>query len=163
MNSILEKLSSYNIFNNLMPGLLFLGLNDKLINTKFLDNSITIILVFSYFVGIVISRIGSIVIAPILYKFTKEKGEKYNNYIKACQKDSKIDILMQDRNMYRSICSLLIILLLEKVGIIVLQYIKINNNVLSIIIIFILIIIFSKAFLKQNKTISERIRANQKK
>ena len=116
----------------------------------------------SYFIGIIISRFGSLVTANILYKFTKEKGESYKNYIISCQKDDKIEVLMQDKNMYRNLCTMLILLLVLKLFSMLKVYFKINNDWMIIIILVILIILFAISFLKQNKYISSRIRANKK-
>ena len=74
MESLLERLSSYNILNNLIPGAVFVFLG-KLLNVISLplDGVVERIFVY-YFCGMIISRIGSLVIEGI---FEKVKWIKY--------------------------------------------------------------------------------------
>ena len=62
LKPIIEKISSYNIFNNLYPGILFIYLLKFMFGINILsDNWFENLIVF-YFVGMVLSRIGSIII-----------------------------------------------------------------------------------------------------
>ena len=162
MERILEKISNYHLFNNLVPGVIFIITSDYILETNIYNDNLLYLFFISYFIGIIISRFGSLVTANILYKFTKEKGESYKNYIISCQKDDKIEVLMQDKNMYRNLCTMLILLLVLKLFSMLKVYFKINNDWMMIIILVILIILFAISFLKQNKYISSRIRANKK-
>ncbi len=162
MERILEKISNYHLFNNLVPGVIFIITSDYILETNIYNDNLLYLFFISYFIGIIISRFGSLVTANILYKFTKEKGESYKNYIISCQKDDKIEVLMQDKNMYRNLCTMLILLLVLKLFSMLKVYFKINNDWMIIIILVILIILFAISFLKQNKYISSRIRANKK-
>lgn len=65
---IVEKISSYNLFNNLFPGILFCYLLKTMLGIVVVSNNWIENLVIYYFVGIVISRVGSIVIEPIMKK-----------------------------------------------------------------------------------------------
>ena len=162
MERILEKISNYHLFNNLVPGVIFIITSDYILETNIYNDNLLYLFFISYFIGIIISRFGSLVTANILYKFTKEKGESYKNYIISCQKDDKIEVLMQDKNMYRNLCTMLILLLVLKLFSMLKVYFKINNDWMMIIILVILIILFAISFLKQNKYISSRIRAKKK-
>ena len=67
MDNFMEKLSSYNILNNLFPGAVYCFLMKFICSVDFIsDNIISDILIY-YFVGMIISRLGSVVIEP-LYK-----------------------------------------------------------------------------------------------
>ena len=68
MKDLLEKLSSYNIFNYLLPGIVFVALADALTSFHFVQQDIVIGVFVYYFIGLIISRLGSIVIEPILSK-----------------------------------------------------------------------------------------------
>ena len=62
MESLLEKISSYNILNNLIPGAVFVFLGKLLdIISLPLDGIVESIFIY-YFCGMIISRIGSLVI-----------------------------------------------------------------------------------------------------
>lgn len=114
-----------------------------------------------YFISLLISRVGSIIIAPLLFLFTSTSGKSYKEYINASKNDEKIDELLTDRNMYRSIVTeILIILILKSIKLIFLS-IDLKTN-LVIIILLLLIVIFSISFLKHNKVIINRIESSKK-
>ncbi|KAB1086401.1 hypothetical protein F4V91_08125 [Neorhizobium galegae] len=79
MNEILAKISTYDIFNNLVPGAVVAYLLAVLDVYKIDAGSLVTDLVVFYFIGLVVSRIGSLVLEPLL-KFasglieTKESG-----------------------------------------------------------------------------------------
>ena len=68
LDKFLEKISSYNLLNNLFPGAVFCFLAYKLCGVTLIANSIIESLFVYYFVGMVISRVGSIFIEPVLEK-----------------------------------------------------------------------------------------------
>ena len=63
---IVEKISSYNIVNNLYPGILFVYVLKIMFGTNLLSNNWFENLIVFYFVGMVLSRIGSIIIEPAM-------------------------------------------------------------------------------------------------
>lgn len=163
IEKIIEKLGMYNIFTNIIPGYVFLFVNSYYFNFKI--NNVVTITILSYFLGLTISRIGSITIGNILLKFSKEKGELYSKYIEATERDEKIELLLQERNSYRTYSTLFLICFIEYLcNIIRIKY-SIPNDICYIIIfvILILILIYSISFCKYNKYIAERIRINTKK
>lgn len=104
MNSIVEKLGSYQILTNLFPGT-FLGLGLRFFfNLEFPTKNIGEDLIVYYFMGLIISRIGSLVIEPLLKKFCFLKFAPYCDFVAASKIDAKIDALSEINNY---ICSLL--------------------------------------------------------
>ena len=68
MNSIVEKLGSYQILTNLFPGAFF-GLSLRFFfNLEFPTKNIGEDLIVYYFMGLIISRVGSLVVEPLLKK-----------------------------------------------------------------------------------------------
>lgn len=163
MKYILDKISSYNLFNNLVPGLSYLYLSDKILNTCFFNDSLIEIIIIAYLVGMIISRFSSIVITNIIFKVSNIKEAKYKDYITACDKDEKINVLLQDRNIYRSLCGMGVILLFLKLVQILLGNNLNYNIILEIIFLIVFIIIFAISFVKQNKFIINRIKTANKK
>jgi sterol desaturase/sphingolipid hydroxylase (fatty acid hydroxylase superfamily) len=162
MKDILNKLSSYNIFNNLFPGILFVLIADVITSYSFIQKDIVLGIFLYYFIGLVISRIGSIIIEPFL-KFTSFIHFKdYKDFVKAEKEDPKIDLLSEVNNMYRTLCSLFLMLLLllvfEKIAMI---WAFLNYNSLIILIIA-LLVLFMFSYRKQSKYISDRIDSNKK-
>ena len=68
MDKIIEKMDSYNIFNYLLPGALFNYLFKQFFDMELVQGNIVENLFVYYFLGMIVSRIGSIFIEPICKK-----------------------------------------------------------------------------------------------
>ena len=68
MEAFLSKVSEYNLFNYLLPGAVFVYLMDMFGDAHLLHENVLINIFMLYFVGMVMSRVGSLVIEPILLK-----------------------------------------------------------------------------------------------
>lgn len=112
MEKILEKVSSYNIFNYLFPGAAFCvaGVRTGVVE-PIKSDLITTVLVY-YFVGLVISRIGSIILEPILKTARIIKFGDYPAFVEASKNDPKMETLVEVANTYRTIAAGCIVLLL---------------------------------------------------
>jgi hypothetical protein len=157
MKDLLEKLSSYNLFNNFFPGILFAALVDQTTSYKFLMSDIVVGVFLYYFYGIIISRIGSLIIEPLFKLFRIIRFATYPDFIKASQKDNKIELLSESNNMYRTLISvffcLLILIVFEKLG----QYITLLNEHTHLITSVFLLLLFSISYRKQTAYIRSRI------
>ena len=58
MKELLDKLSSYNIFNYLFPGILFCVISKTLIGYNLIMDDIVLGVFLYYFIGLTISRMG---------------------------------------------------------------------------------------------------------
>ncbi|MCQ9208569.1 MAG: hypothetical protein NG712_04240, partial [Omnitrophica bacterium] len=68
MKELVQKLSSYNLFNYLFPGIVFVIILKEMTSYSLLqENFITGAFVY-YFIGLVVSRFGSLVVEPLLKK-----------------------------------------------------------------------------------------------
>jgi hypothetical protein len=65
MKDLLDKLSSYNLFNYLLPGVLFACLSEPIVGYNLIQTDIVVGVFFYYFLGMTISRIGSLAVEPI--------------------------------------------------------------------------------------------------
>lgn len=115
MKDLLDKLSSYNIFNYLLPGTIFAGLGEKLTSYSFVQNNFLVGLFLYYFIGLIISRIGSLTIETFLKWVKFVQFTDYKDYAKASELDSKVEIFSEQNNMYRTFCSLSIMLAFLKI------------------------------------------------
>lgn len=161
MEKIIEKLDSYNLFTNIIPGYLMLLFNIY----YFKLDSLNIIeyIVVAYFIGQTLNRLGSILVGKILLKFTSEGGVPYDKYISACDNDKKINLLLQERNTYRTFCTLFIVCIIEMTFSKIYKDINISNNVIIFVLLFICLIIYSVSYCKYNKYIADRVRISNKK
>lgn len=161
MKDLLDKLSSYNLFNYLFPGVLFAVLSKEITTYSFLqENLITGVFVY-YFIGLVVSRFGSLLIEPILRKLSFLKFADYKDFISASQKDSKIELLSEINNMYRTLTSLFILLILMKVYGMIESKLSILREWHVYILLALLLIIFLLSYRKQTNYITERINSNK--
>lgn len=110
MSGILEKLDSYQILTNLLPGTFFgFTLNFFLGLTLPTQNVGEDVIVY-YFIGLIINRIGSLVVEPILKKLRFIKYASYPDFVKAVKADSKIDTLSEMNNYTRSLLTSVLLL-----------------------------------------------------
>ena len=106
MKQFLDRISSYHIFNYLLPGVIFAGLGEKLTSYSLIQENILIGLFFYYFVGLIISRIGSLTLEELLKKIEFVHFKPRKDFLKASKLDPKVDILSEQNNMYCTLCSL---------------------------------------------------------
>jgi len=163
MEKILEKLSSYNIFNYLFPGVVFCVVADRYLSISLLQDSIVNGLFLYYFIGLVISRVGSIVIEPILKKTNFVKFTEYHDFVTAAKEDPKIELLSESNNTYRTLLSASFILCVITIG---LHVAEMNPNFLEFLKYLILpglVLLFGLSYKKQTEYISKRVFATLKK
>lgn len=116
MKAILEKLSAYNIFSYLLTGLLFVSLGERLTSFSLIQRSWVVGIVLYYFIGLVIGRVGSLMVKPLLERIGFVKEAPYADYVEASKSDSKIDILSAKNNMFRTLCAMVMMLIGLKIG-----------------------------------------------
>ena len=103
MDGILEKLDSYNILTNLLPGAFFLVGLRLLVGLELPAKSVAEEIVLYYFVGLVISRIGSLVTEPLLKKVRWLEFAPHPDFIAASRLNPKINVLSEMNDHYRSL------------------------------------------------------------
>ena len=157
MKDLLQKISSYNIFNYLLPGVVFVTLLRLLTKYELIIDDFIVGVFFYYFIGLIINRIGSLVIEPIIKKTSLVKFFDYRKFISASRKDVKIDLFSEVNNMYRTFISMFLILLLiiiyEKFSLLL----SISHFVMTLIGLILLIILFIFSYKKQSEYINKRI------
>lgn len=161
MEKIIEKLDNYNIFTNIIPGYLMLLFNIH----YFKLDSLNIVesIIAAYFIGQTLNRLGSILVGKVLLKFSKEEGLPYDKYIYACDNDKKINLLLQERNSYRTFCTLFVVCIIEIIFSKIYRNINISNSAIVFISLIICLVIYSISYCKYNKYIADRVRISNKK
>ncbi len=162
MNELLGKISSYNLFNYLFSGVLFVVLSSTFTSYSFIqDDLITGVFIY-YFIGLIVSRIGSLIIDPLLKLFSFVKFTSYSDFVTASKKDVKLEVLSEINNMYRTLVSVCVCTLF------LMFYSSIKSKFWwvqeSEVYIFfsILAIIFLFSYRKQTSYITKRINTNLK-
>lgn len=161
--SIIEKISRYNLFNYLLPGVVFVIFALYIFEfdmSKISNISLVFTLFFAYFTGMVISRLGSIIFEPLL-KWTKfVEFAEYNNFLEVTKIDKKIDELSEENNVYRTYIALFAILLFLYVVKTMVEYFGFTDTQTEITILVLLFILFLFSYRKQTNYIKNRVNKN---
>ena len=159
---IVEKISSYNIVNNLYPGILFVYVLKIMFGTNLLSNNWVENLIVFYFVGMVLSRIGSIIIEPIMKKIKIIKYAPYQDYVKASSIDPLVDTLSETNNTYRTLLSTFICVFVYKLGASI-NEVCLKNKITFLqenkdwILLTVLILLFVFSYVKQTSYVRKRV------
>lgn len=157
MENLIAKLSSYNLFNNLFPGVMFVAISEKMTSYSFLQKDIVIGFFVYYFIGLVISRFGSLVIEPLLKKVKFLKFVDYQDYKSACKNDTKIELLSEINNSYRAISSMLALLLILKFCEWIMSFIPLLKKYGIVILVFVLFVVFLYSYRKQTEYVVKSV------
>lgn len=160
MKELLEKLSSYNIFNFLLPGTIFVYILKELIGYNFIQSDFLFRVFLYYFIGMIISRCGSVFIEPFLKWVRFLKYEDYKNYISASKLDPKIDLLLEVNNSYRTLVSMFLLLLISKFYKFITEKYEVSDDNSSLLIVIALLLLLIFSYRKQTNYVVKRIKAN---
>jgi hypothetical protein len=110
LKDVVDKVSSYNIFNYLLPGFLFNAILCKTTHIMECKDLEMTLIVLMYFEGLIISRIGSMVIEELLLKYGLIKKINTDVLFTKFKNNSKLEVIFEAMNMYRSLASMTILL-----------------------------------------------------
>ena len=170
--NIFEKISSYNILNNLFPGIIFCYMIKSFTSYDLItQNNWENIFVY-YFFGVVISRVGSVLIEEILLRIkirnkqTKLKEKyinrvRYEDYISVSEKQPFVQILNETNNVYRTMISLFTCVLMAKLCEVLSTYISAYTgkieNVQDMLLLMAGLVLFVVSYKKQTDYIRNRV------
>ena len=158
MKAILEKLSAYHIFSYLLTGLLFVSLGERLTSFSLIQRSWIVGIVLYYFIGLVISRVGSLIVKPLLERIGFVKEVPYADYVEASRSDSRIDILSARNNLFRTLCAMVMMLIGLKIGEKVVGVLPWGADVYDFIMLVGLFVLFLFSYRKQAQDVVRRVR-----
>ena len=160
METFIKGLGAYDLFVNLIPGVLCYLFAPDWFQQLFTSANGFELLIVCYFFGIVLSRVGSLVIENFLKWRSWILIPDYTSFIKAEEMDEKISKLERIGNLYRSLSSMAIILCLVYTA----------NNLCGdspvgwykTIVFLALAILFVFSFMKQKRYVAERVQVDCK-
>lgn len=161
LKELLDKLSSYNIFNYLLPGIVFVVFASKLTHYSLIQPDIILGAFLYYFIGLVTSRIGSLVIEPILKRISFVKFAEYKHFVAAAKNDPKLEILSESNNSYRTLSAMFLLLIALKLYEKCSSYFPHQATWDGVTVVILLLLMFLFAYRKQTRYITQRIEANQ--
>lgn len=157
MDKIIDKLSAYNIFTNLFPGTIFCFLAEDFFGLTLIQDDLVVAFFLYYFCGMVISRVSSIVIEPLMKKIKFVTYADYKDYVAASAEDEHLAVLLETSNSYRSVVALLICLFATGVWTATTSawpnFAAYSHYAFAVA----LLVLFSLAFRKQTRYIVERV------
>lgn len=162
MKDILEKIGAYNLFNFLLPGVLFAVILEQITPYSIAHENLAIGAFIYYFTGLVISRFGSLIIEPFLKKILFLRFAPYKDFVSASKNDSKIELLSQENNMYRTFVALFVLLIFAKIYEFASVKFSILNEQVVLLAVVIMLIGFLLSYRKQTSYITKRIESRDK-
>jgi len=159
MKELLDKITSYNLFNYLLPGVLFAVLATKFTRFSLIQPDIIVGAFVYYFIGLVISRLGSLLLEPFLKLVRFVKFADYDKYVAACKVDEKIDVLSEQNNSYRTLAAVFACLLLVKAYEMLESRVAFLTHRGTLVAIALLLMMFLLSYRKQTKYITKRVKA----
>ena len=157
MDKLVEKISSYHLLNFIIPGTIFSLFFSKYFEISLNDFETMEKLILFYFVGLVISRIGSVVFESIFIKWKIVTYAPSKDYIFAEKKDDKLVVLLEMNNLFRTVMTMLSLILLCFVGRHIYSYTAVAKEVIVILMLCILFILFVSSYRKQTIAIGKRV------
>ena len=154
IKDVIDKLSSYNLYNYLLPGFVFVMILSK--TTSLLPGDLAfdfINIVLIYFTGLVISRIGSLIIEGILTKRLNIGEIDTSILIKKLKSNVKFEVIFEVMNMYRTIAAMLFLLSLMTLLDLTLHHYTWLISLLTAIVEVLLATLFTFAYCKQRNKV----------
>jgi hypothetical protein len=157
MEKVIERISSYNLFNNLLPGTIYAVFIDSIGQISLITDSMILNFLLFYCWGVIIGRFGSVVIERIAKKLKIVQYAEYSDFITVSEKDKKLETLLEMNNMYRTFIALFVIIVITKLYKLLLDYCAFLYKINDYIVFAILIVLFVFSFRKQTRYIHDRV------
>lgn len=154
MDALINKISSYNIFNYIIPGVVFCYFFNSFFGVKIDGEQVIYNFCLYYFWGLLISRIGSLVVEVLSVKLKFVIYAPYHDYSNAVKKNSDIKILLEMNNMFRTFSSVFMSLFFIELLFLVISKIplwhvyatkfSIDNTIVSLILFLLMMFSYRK-------------------
>lgn len=116
MNELAEKISNYNIFNYLFPGIIVCFFLDRFGIYQILGKDIFVNGVVCYFIGLCISRVSSLLIEKNLVRIKFIEKRPYKEYVRASELDDKVELFSEISNSYRTLMLALLVIPIAQIA-----------------------------------------------
>lgn len=160
MKDLIDKIGSYNLFNFLFPGVIFVVLLEECTHYSLIQNDLIIGIFVYYFTGMAISRVGSVLVEPVLKKIKFVNFIEYTKFIEASKKDPKIELHSETNNMYRTLTTMFLVLLISKTYEALSEIFLFLEHFKMVILVCVLFAMFLFAYRKQTNFVVKRVHAN---
>lgn len=157
MKDILEKISSYNLFNYLLPGVIFSVLGQRLGIIGLPKADVIVLAFLYYFIGMIVSRVGSLIMEPVFKKLKIVSYSSYADYLQASEKDLKMTTMVEVNNTYRTLAATFLALVVGLVITVAADKLSLSVETREYWLSGGLFVLFVYSFRKQSAFIESRI------
>lgn len=154
---LLDRIGSYNLFNNLLPGAIFCYLADRYFDAALISGDVFVDFFVFYFVGLICSRFGSLVLENVLRKIGLIATIGYQDFLRREQADTKLQAILEARNSYRSLLACVILLILYGTFLRLVSLFPILDEWRDWIFTLALAVVLAAAYVKQDRYVRERV------
>ena len=163
MENIVDRISNYNLFNYLFPGVIYVIAVNHFTRMNLPTENLLEALFLCYFIGLAISRIGALIVEGLIRKIPSYPEEaSYKDFVEASKQDTSINVLSSERNIYRTTISLGIVILLTIALDSLFKCIDISEKTVFVLLIVVLVVLFIFAYIRQTKFIVNRVKKYKK-
>jgi hypothetical protein len=157
MDKFIDKLSAYNIFTNLFPGVVYCFFATKFFGLSLIQEDLVVAAFLYYFCGMVISRVSSVIVEPLMTKSGFVTYADYGDYVAASNADKLIGQLLETSNSYRSVVALVVCLIGTGAWTEAVARWSAFGGVSQYVLLVALLVLFGFAFRKQTQYITKRV------
>jgi len=154
-SAFLEKLSSYNLLNYLLPGVIFSFIVSNVTSFSLIQGDLLVGAFLYYFIGMIISRLGSLIIEPVYKRLGIVSYSDYSDYVAASNQDKKLEVLLETNN--RTFVSLFIAVVVTKLYELLVQNCSFFSSYGDLLLVLLLFLLFSFSYSKQTGYIKSRV------
>lgn len=167
MNDLFKSFSSYNLLTNFVPGAIFVYLLNYINNDFYDKNNIAMNIISFFFFGLILSRVGSIIIEPMFKSLGIVKPPEYSRIasVQISSNDDLLNTLIESSYMYRTLVALFLV---NMFVVIIFYSINIDQNLIARRIVFmfwsnlVLLMLFIFSYQKQTAYVVQRLDALEK-
>jgi hypothetical protein len=158
MSDFLGKISSYNIFNYLFPGSVFGVLGERAHVLDIGTRDILTRVIVYYFLGLCMSRVGSVVLEPFFKRSKFVEQASYASFLKASDKDSEMGVMVEVTNTYRTLTAGFLLLPLSLVMKAAADHFQLTENARYVTLSVSFLILFAFSYRRQVSFVRARVR-----
>jgi hypothetical protein len=161
MGELLAKISSYNLFNYLLPGVIFCTIEEQILQRPLVTQELVAKLFIYYFWGLVVSRFGSIALDPLLKRSSFIIFSQYKDYVAASKNDKLIVTLSEVNNTYRTLSSLFCLIIMLSIYAQIETKFQQLRNLDQPACAILLLLLFLLSYRKQTSYITKRVQGDR--
>lgn len=163
MEKLLDKLSSYDLFTNLIPGVIYCFLVERLFGVSIVPSDLLVSVFVYYFAGMIISRLGSTILEPAFQAVRVIRYAPYQDYLAAKEADPSIATLLEKNNSYRSMLAVVMCVFATGVWLVISEWCGFVERNSGFILLVLLAALFLSSYRKQTTYIRKRVERHAEK